>query len=249
MDLKNRTALVTGGAKRVGRAIAVALGQRGANVIIHYHDSREESRETIEAIAALGVDAQRIQADLSDPADINKMMFVVKDWIGRIDILVNSASAFQAKSIFDISVDDWDAIMAVNLRAPFLLSQLAARLMQEQGEGVIINIADIAGQTPWPRFPHHSVSKAGLIMLTRVLAKALAPTIRVNGVVPGPVLKPEGMLGERWETLGDVLPLRHTGSPENVAQAVIALIENDFVTGALWNVDGGDSLIGSVDLL
>jgi len=249
MNLQGRVALVTGGGKRVGRAIALALAARGANVVVHYHHSQSEARETTQAISALGVDGQRIQADLSDPAEINRMMFIVKDLVGPIDVLVNSASAFQAKPVMELSVEDWDAVMAVNLRAPFLLSQQSARLMQEQGEGVIVNIADIAGQVPWPRFPHHSVSKAGLIMLTRVLAKALAPTIRVNAVVPGPTLKPDGMPDERWETLGDVLPLRRTGSPENVAQAVLGLIENDFVTGAIWNVDGGDSLVGSVDLL
>jgi pteridine reductase len=163
--------------------------------------------------------------------------------------LVNSASVFQAADLLDVTVDDWEAVMAVNLRAPFLCSQHAARMMQSgSGDGVIINIADIAGQVSWVRFPHHSVSKAGLIMLTRVLAKSLGPGIRANAVVPGPVMKPEGMPDVLWQALGDVLPLGRTGSPQNVVQAVLALVENDFITGTILNVDGGDALIGSVDV-
>lgn len=247
MSPSTQVALVTGAARRVGRTIALALAGRGANVVVHYHRSQTEAVQTAQEIAALGVEALAFPADLADPAAIDQLMASIKEKFGKLDVLVNSASAFQAKNVLDITVEDWDAVMNVNLRAPFLLSQRAARLMADGG--VIINIADVAGESPWVRFAHHSVSKAGLIMLTRVLAKALAPAIRVNAVLPGPVMKPEAMDEARWQKLGGVLPLRRTGSPENVAQTVLALIDNDFATGAVWSVEGGDALIGSVDLL
>lgn len=235
----SKVALVTGSAHRVGKVIALALAERGMHVMVHYHQSQAEAAKTVEEINNLGVEADAVQADLGDPAAIERLFDNLKSRFGRLDVLVNSASAFQAKAVLDITVEDWDHTMNVNLRAPFLCSQQAARLMRPGG--VIINIADVIGQTPWVRFPHHSVSKAGLIMLTKVLAQALAPDIRVNAVVPGPVLKPESMPPERWEQLGAELPLSRTGRPENVAQAVLALIDNDFTAGTIFNVDGGGS--------
>jgi NAD(P)-dependent dehydrogenase (short-subunit alcohol dehydrogenase family) len=248
MNLQGKTALITGAARRVGKDIALALARNGADVIVHYGRSEADAQATAQEIAALGVRAMPMQADLADPAAIDGLFERLSDHFPRLDILINSASAFQAKPVLDITAADWDTVMAVNLRAPFLLSQQAARWMGDSG-GVIINIADTAGVHPWARFAHHSVSKAGLIMLTRVLAKALAPRIRVNAVVPGPVLRPEAMPPERWDKLGEVLPLRHSGSGEDVAKAVLAQIDNDFVTGAVWSVDGGDDLLGSVDML
>jgi pteridine reductase len=240
MSPTHQAALVTGAARRVGKVIALALAGRGMHVMVHYHRSESEAIETAEAVASLGVEAETIQADLGDPAAIERLFDRLKSRFGRLDVLVNNASAFQAKAVLDLTVEDWDHTMNVNLRAPFLCSQQAARLMQNnRSGGVIVNIADIAGQVPWVRFPHHSVSKAGLIMLTKVLAHALAPDIRVNAVVPGPVLKPETMPPERWEQLGAELPLSRPGHPENVAQAVLALIDNDFTTGTIFNVDGG----------
>lgn len=242
MSTEYKVALVTGGARRVGKVIALALAGRGMQIMVHYHQSEAEAVETVAEIGRLGVEAEAVQADLGDPAAIEQLFDSLKSRFGRLDVLVNNASAFQAKSVLDITVEDWDHTMNVNLRAPFLCSQQAARLMQNnRSGGVIVNIADVIGQTPWVRFPHHSVSKAGLIMLTKVLAHALAPDIRVNAVVPGPVLKPENMPPERWEQLGTELPLSRTGRPVNVAQAVLALIDNDFTTGTIFNVDGGGS--------
>jgi pteridine reductase len=249
MDLQGRVALITGSARRVGKAIALGLASRGADVMVHYHRSADEAARTVAEIRAQSVHAESVQADLSVPSAIEVLFDTLRAEFGRVDVLVNSASVFQAADLLDVTVDDWEAVMAVNLRAPFLCSQHAARMMQSgSGDGVIINIADIAGQVSWVRFPHHSVSKAGLIMLTRVLAKSLGPGIRANAVVPGPVMKPEGMPDVRWQALGDVLPLGRTGSPQNVVQAVLALVENDFITGTILNVDGGDALIGSVDV-
>ncbi len=249
MDLQGKVALVTGGARRVGRTIALGLAACGMDVLVHYYRSEAEARETVEQVRALGVRAEAAQANLDNPLDIEHMFVVLESYFGRVDVLVNSASTFQTRNVLEITVDEWNYVMAVNLRAPFLCCQRAAHLMLARAsQGVIVNIADVAGLVPWPRFPHHSVSKAGLIMLTEVLAKSLGPQIRVNAVVPGPVLKPEGMPYARWRALGEALPLRRTGEPENIAQAVIALAENDFITGAVLKVDGGDSLVGSVDV-
>lgn len=248
MDLTDKVALVTGAARRVGRAIALGLAGRGASIIVHYRSSEADARHTVADLRALGVRAEAFRADLGRPVEIGALFEAAARDFGRVDVLVNSASTFRPGNVLEVTAEDWDAVMNVNLRAPFLCSQHAARLMLERGGGVIVNIADIAGQVPWVRFPHHSVSKAGVVMLTKVLAKSLGPDVRVNAVVPGPILKPDDMPDTRWERLGVVLPLRRTGDPGNVVQAVLALVENDFVTGAVLNVDGGDALLGSVDL-
>lgn len=250
MDLRDKVALVTGGAHRVGKAIAMALAARGAHIIIHYNQSEEKAQETSREIRGMGVRSVAIRANLGNPVSIEEMFVHIEAQFGKLHVLVNSASAFQAKEFLSISLEDWNYTMAVNLRAPFVTSQLAAHLMLARGEGgCIVNIADIAGEEPWERYPHHSVSKAGLIMLTRVSAKSLAPDIRVNCVVPGPVMKPDRMPDARWQRLGEVIPMKRTGGAENVAQAVLAMVDNDFMTGAILNVDGGDSLVGSTDLL
>ncbi|HOA23013.1 MAG TPA: SDR family oxidoreductase [Aggregatilineales bacterium] len=249
MDLNGKVALVTGGARRVGKAIALGLAARGMNVLIHYNRSEAEARQTLDEIRAMGVQAEAVQGNLGNPLDIEHIFVTLESTFRQLDLLVNSASTFLAGHILEATVSDWNYVMAVNLRAPFLCSQRAAHLMlARQSPGVIINIADVAGQVPWTRFPIHSVSKAGLIMLTQVLAKSLGPDIRVNAVVPGPVLKPDAMPDARWEALSAALPLERAGTPENVVQAVLALAENDFITGAVLNVDGGDSLLGSIDL-
>lgn len=250
MNIDGKIALVTGAAHRVGKAVALVLAQQGADVVIHYNRSEDYARETAREVELLGRRALLVQANLGNPLSIEDLFVHIEAAFGRLNIVVNSASAFQAKDFLEINLDDWNYTMAINLRAPFLISQRAAYLMLARGEGgVIVNIADVAGQEPWSRYVHHSVSKAGLIMLTRAAAKSLAPAIRVNCVVPGPVLKPDHMPDARWKRLGDVIPMKRTGGAYNVAQAVLALIENDFATGSIFNVDGGDSLVGSTDLL
>lgn len=249
MDLTGKVALVTGGGRRVGRAIALGLAERGMNVVVHYNRSDVDATNTVEALRARGVSAELAQGNLGNPLDIEHVFVAVESYFGRLDVLVNSASTFVTGDVLEMTVGDWNYVMAVNLRAPFLCSQRAAHLMlARQAPGAIVNIADVAGQIPWTRFPIHSVSKAGLIMLTQVLAKSLGPHIRVNAVVPGPVLKPDPMPDARWDALGAALPLGRTGEPENVVQAVLALVENDFITGSVLNVDGGDSLLGSIDV-
>ncbi len=250
MDIHGRVALVTGAAHRVGKVIALALAERGAHIVVHFNRSEEAAHETEAEIRALGVQAIMVRANLGNPLEIEDMFTQVEAFFGRLEILVNSASTFQSADLLELTLDAWNYVMAINLRAPFQCGQLAAHLMLARGTGgVIVNVADVAGQRPWLKYPHHSVSKAGLLMLTQVMAKSLGPDIRVNAVVPGPVLKPERMPDARWYHLGQMLPLKRTGRAENVGQAVVALVENDFITGAILNVDGGDSLLGSLDVL
>ncbi len=250
MDLKGKVALVTGSAQRVGKTIAIALAQRGADILIHYNRSEDAARQTVEDIRQFGVKVDMVQGNLGSPLDVERVFVTLESIFGRIDVLVNSASSFKAGDFLELTVEDWNYALAINLRAPFLCGQRAAHLMlARRSGGVIVNIADVAGQVPWVRYPQHSVSKAGLLMLTQVMAKSLGPDIRVNAVVPGPVLKPEMTNLGVWEELGALLPLKRTGRPEYVAHAVLALIENDYITGAALSVDGGDTLMGTLDML
>jgi len=250
MDLSGKVVLITGAARRVGREIALALARQGADIMIHYNRSGQEAHDAIYELRQLGVRADAVRGNLGNPLDIERIFVELEAQFGRIDVLVNNASAFEPANFLEMTVDQWNYAMGINLRAPFLCGQRAAHLMLALNTGgVIVNIADVAGIVPWVRFPQHSVSKAGLLMLTRVMAKSLGPLIRVNAVVPGPVLKPEDMAHQTWEKIGDDLPLFRTGSPENVAQAVMAVIENDFMTGSVLTVDGGDSLLGGLDFL
>jgi pteridine reductase len=239
VDLQGATILVTGSARRLGRSIALELGAAGAQLVIHHHASEAEAASTCAELHRLGVGAHPVQADLSSSQGI-RLLFEGVDRLGGLHGLVNSAAIMVAGDLLSVTESDWDHTLNLNLKAAYFVLQQAALRMRRAGGGVIVNIADIAGLRPWPRFPVHSISKAGILALTQVAALVLAPEIRVNAVVPGPVLKPEAMQAERWETLGRSLPLRRTGSPEDVARAVRFLMENDFITGEALLVDGGN---------
>ncbi len=244
MELKGRVALVTGAAHRVGRDIALGLAREGMHLVIHYHTSAEAAQRTLADVQALGVAAIALQADHARVPDVQALFAQVAAHFGRLDVLVNSAAIMERKPLLDITEADWDRVLGINLKGPFLCAQAAARLMLEQPQGgAIVNIADLSGLRPWPSYAHHSVSKAGLIMLTRVLALALAPTVRVNAVAPGPVAKPVGWSDKRWQALGARLPLRRTGSGQDVAEAVVFLLKSDYITGEVLVVDGGRSLL------
>jgi pteridine reductase len=241
MQLEGKIAIVTGAGRRLGAAIAEALAGRGCNLMIHHHASPQPAAEVARWANALGVQAHVAQADLSRVEGVRQLFESFDACFPQLDLLVNSAAIMQAVDLLKATEDDWQRTMALNLKGPFFCLQQAALRMQARG-GVIINISDLAGQRPWPRFPIHAISKAGVDMLTRVAALRLAPEVRVNGIAPGPVLKPEGMPAARWEQIGEALPLRRAGGPENVVQAVLFLAENDFITGETIVVDGGDSL-------
>jgi pteridine reductase len=243
IELKGKVALVTGSARRVGRAIALELARQGMNQIVHHAHSDHDAEETASAVRALGVDAIIVKADLRQPADVLRLFETIRQHFGRLDLLVNSASNFKTGSILDISIEEWREVLDVNLTAPFLCCQHAARLMRESGVGgSIINIVDLSAFRPWKTYPHHSVSKAGLMALTEVLALSLGPDIRVNAIAPGPVLRDEGNSPEQWERIGQSLPLGHTGDPLDVAQAVVFLASQPFITGVTLRVDGGKYL-------
>jgi NAD(P)-dependent dehydrogenase (short-subunit alcohol dehydrogenase family) len=242
MDLAGRIALVTGSARRVGRAIALALAERGCDLLIHYNNSASEAKAAIEVAQAAGVRAASVQADLTCFNDIQKLYQFLDQTYERLDLLVNSAAIMQPIDLMQVREEDWDRTLDLNLKAPFFCIQLAAERMQQHG-GAIVNISDVAGLRPWARYPTHSVSKAGIEMLTGVAARALGPKIRVNAVAPGPVLRSEWMDEQQWQKITRVLPLQRGGNPDDIAEAVIFLFENDFITGETIIVDGGRNLV------
>jgi NAD(P)-dependent dehydrogenase (short-subunit alcohol dehydrogenase family) len=243
LEIRDRIALVTGGAHRVGKAIALALAREGAHVAFTYHASLEKAQQTAAEIEACGVQTFADRCDQSDPAQVAAVFDALQKRWDRLDILINSAAIMQQKPFLEITPQDWDATIGINLKGPFLFSQRAGRMMMAQDSGgVIVNIADEAGLTPWSRYVHHSVSKAGVVMLTRAAARVLAPKVRVNAIAPGPVFKPAGWTDERWETLRSSTPLARLGSPQDVVQAVLYLVRADFVTGHVLVVDGGRML-------
>jgi len=241
--LQGQTALVTGGGKRLGRAIALTLGRAGANVIVNYHQSRDGAQSTVQEIAAGGVRAVALRADVSSPRQVAAMFRAIEKRFERLNLLVNNAGVFFPKKWDEIEEEDWDRVLGANLKGPFFCAQAAARLMMRQGQGNIINISSLGGLQAWPSYMHYCASKAALISLTRSLAKALAPAIRVNSVAPGTILFPDE---ERSATIRNIIgttPLRKAGSAADIAQMVLFLAtRSDFITGQIFAVDGGKSI-------
>jgi pteridine reductase len=237
VDLTGRVALVTGGGRRVGQALALALGAKGARVAVHFNASRAGADETVARITSAGGGAQAFGADLADASEATKLVETVAREMGRLDVLVNSAGIMERHPIGTVTPEAWDRTFAVNLRAPFFMSQAAVPHMK--GGGVIVNIADLAAFEAWTGFIPHGVSKAGVVALTRGLAHALGPAIRVNAVAPGAVLLPEHFDQAQGEHLRQTTPLKRLGSPDDVVQAVLYLIDADYVTGETLIVDGG----------
>jgi pteridine reductase len=238
VEIEGRVALVTGAGTRVGRAIALALGRGGMRVAVHYARSEKGAREVAEEIALAGSQARTLPGDLTDPATGPRLIEHTAKIFGGLDVLVNSAAVMLRTPVGEVLVEDWDAMFALNLRAPFFLSQAAARVMSERG-GVIVNIADLAAFETWRGYIPHAITKAGIVQMTRGLAHALAPKIRVNAVAPGAVLLPEGWTQDLADKLISTTPIGRLGTPEDVAQAVMYLISADYVTGETIIVDGG----------
>jgi pteridine reductase len=207
-------------------------------VAVHYARSEKGAREVADEIIAAGGDARTLPGDLTDPATAPRLVEHTAKVLGGFDVLVNSAAVMLRTPVGEVLVEDWDAMFALNLRAPFFLCQAAARAMAERG-GVIVNIADLAAFEAWKSYIPHSITKAGIVQMTRSLAHALAPKIRVNAVAPGAVLLPEGWTEEQTEKLIATTPLGRIGTPEDVSQAVMYLICADYVTGETIIVDGG----------
>ncbi|HYB92075.1 MAG TPA: SDR family oxidoreductase [Candidatus Binataceae bacterium] len=240
MELKNKVALVTGAGRRVGRAIALALADRGAAVAVHYRSSAAAADAVAREIASKGGRARTFRAELANVAEIEALVSAVLAEFGRIDVLVNSASIFYRRPIEEVTERDWDATLAANLKAPFFLSKFAGLAMRKQGAGKIINIGDWAGIRPYTNYLPYTVSKSGLIGLTRALAKALAPEVQVNCVALGPVMAPEEYGPDEVASLAAGTLVKRMGSPEDAARAVLFFCEGtDFATGATLVLDGG----------
>ena len=237
--LMGKTALVTGGARRVGRALALALGRAGAHVVVNYHNSAAEAAATVRDLEELGTRATAFRADVSRKSEIDALIEHIHAEHGRLDILVNNASVFESAPFADISEAAWRRVLDVNLTGPFLLTQAALPLLQQSGNAVIINIADLSAFQAWPSYAHHGVSKAGLVQLTKIAARALAPAVRVNAIAPGTVLPPEDYDGTAGDGTSDRRVVEQAGTPEDVVRAMFYLIESNFVTGQTVVVDGG----------
>ncbi len=241
--LHNQVALVTGGGKRIGREIALTVGRAGADVIVNYNQSREGAQATVREIAAMGVRAVALRADVTRPKQVTAMFAAVEKRFGRLDLLVNNAGIFFRRTWDELEEKDFDRVLGANLKGPFFCAQAAARMMMRQGGGNIINISSLGGLQSWPSYMHYCASKAGLISLTKTLARALAPTIRVNSVAPGTILFPGEKRDGNIRKAVKGTPLQKAGTGADIAETVLFLAtHSDYITGQVFVVDGGESI-------
>lgn len=235
-------ALVTGSARRVGRAIALDLARCGHDIAVHFRSSADAAEEVAALCASNGVRAVIVAADLARPDDVAALFRRLDDEFGHLDVLVNNAAVFRRTPAWDLDLEDLDLHLATNLKAPYLCSLLAARRMRDRGGGCIVNIADVAAERPFREYVPYCISKAALVMMTRAMAKAYAPAVRVNAVSPGTVLFRPDEDEDLQRRVTARIPRGRVGTPEDVARAVRFLVESPHVTGAVIPVDGGRSL-------
>lgn len=248
MNLKKSTSIITGGAHRVGKAIALELANYGSNIILHYGRSKEKAENTVNEIKDLGVEVEAYSADLFSEIEIDNLFEKINENY-TYDIVVNSAASFIKKSLIETSYDDWNKSIDINLKAPFLITKKTENILKSKNDSLIVNISDLSGVYPWMKFASHGISKSGLIHLTKISARELAPNIRVNCILPGPILPPPHMSGNEpeWIDMINNIPLKRSGEPQQIGHCVRFLAENEYVTGAIINVDGGESLIGPMN--
>ena len=242
-SLKSKVALITGGAKRIGAAIATTLHGAGMDLVIHFRHSAAEAQSLADTLNETRPDSVvLVEGDLENSEDCTSLAQQAIDAFGRMDALINNASAFFPTPIGEVTNDHWEALMGVNLKAPFFLSQACAEAL-ESTHGVIINLTDIYAERPLPNHPVYSTSKAGLVALTRSLAQELGPDVRVNAIAPGAIIWPE--FGDSEENQNEILrrtPLGRLGKPQDIAGTVLFLLRDaPFITGQIINVDGGRS--------
>lgn len=243
MDLTGRNAIVTGAGVRLGRAMALALADAGASLAIHYNSSEEPAREVVEQIEGMGRRACLVQGDLSDPVPASSS--IVKraaDQLGPIDILINSAAIFEQSDLLSTTEDVWDRHHTINLKAPFFLSQAFYRQLGDRNGGHIVNIVDWRGTRPADDYVAYTPTKVGLVGMTKNLAQALAPRVQVNAIAPGAILPGPTETEAHFEERQTEIPLRRTGSPSAIAEAMLYLLRSNFVTGEVVHVTGGESL-------
>lgn len=244
MELAGRAALVTGAGRRIGQAIAVGLARSGCDVAVHYHGSPEGAAATAREVTAAGRRAELLPADLRDASAAQALAGRAAAALGgrgggRLDVVVNSAAIMVHQPVDTVTPESWDATLDLNLRACFFVTQGAVPYLRA-AKGKVVNLADVAAFEPWPGYIPHCVSKAGVVMLTKALARALAPDVAVNAVAPGPVLLPEAWDPKTREHITETTPLKRLGTPEDVVRAVRYLLEGgDFITGTVLVVDGG----------
>lgn len=242
MDLKGKTVLITGAAKRIGAEVAKQFAEKGATVLIHCHHSRKEADLLSKKIRKLGVKSHVYSADLSRMVEVKKMAQQILKDLGQVDVLINNASLFYRTPFEKIGEEDWDQFLSIHVKAPFFLAQALAPAMKKKGAGRIINIADWSGLRPYQNYLPYCVSKGGLITLTQALAKALAPEILVTAVCPGPILPPEDLSPQEKAHVAKKTLVGKWGCPEDIARMVVFLAEQEFVTGSYHLVDGGEYL-------
>jgi NAD(P)-dependent dehydrogenase (short-subunit alcohol dehydrogenase family) len=230
-------ALVTGAAHRLGKSFALTLAQHGFDILLHYHQSLDAALLTKTEIESYGRRVTLAQADLTDPEQIRSLISNLQS----LDVLVNSAAFMPGGNVDALSIENWDTSLDLNLRAPFLLSQEASKKMTDGG--LIVNITDVGAQKAWSRYPSYTVSKAALESLTKILARGLAPKIRVNAIAPGFVLQSDIVPPDEWERLIQRVPLKRPARPDEIASALEFLLKNEYITGQVIVVDGGYSLI------
>jgi NAD(P)-dependent dehydrogenase (short-subunit alcohol dehydrogenase family) len=236
-SLAGKTVLVTGAAKRIGRAIALGFAELGADVAITYGASADEAEETVRALAAFDVEAMAVRCDLRDPEDIREAVAAVIDEFGRLDVLVNNAGIFESAALEEISPEQWDRMFDTNTRGPFLIAQAAYSHLRA-AQGRIINIGSLGGIHPWATHAHYCTSKAALHMLSQTMAKAWAPEISVNCIAPGMIV--QGEVGAGYEDFARRTPMKRNGRAEDVAAAAVFFATGPhFITGQLLAVDGG----------
>jgi len=239
MEIQGKVALITGASQRIGRETAVELARRGARVAVHFRSDENGALETLRLIEAQGGSGAIFRAELTSNPDVAGMLDRIHEQLGGLDILVNNASVFGPGTLADTTPEDWDDQMRSNAEAPFFVAQAAAPFMMRRGAGKIVNIADVAGEAIWSSYFAYSVSKAALIAVNRGLAKTLAPEIQVNAIAPGPVLFPDYYTEDQKRFAIERTLLKRAGSPKDIVNAVVFLIENDYITGEVLHVDGG----------
>jgi len=242
VEIEGTVAIVTGGAVRLGKALALALAEQGARVVIHYGSSAGPAQETVEQIQAMGSDALAVQADLRQSGRARSILDRAVAHFGQVDILVNSAAIFEPGSWQDTTEANWDRHFAINLKSPFFLSQTFATHVGRERPGHIVNIADWRGVRPGTDHVAYTLTKAALIAMTKSLALALAPNIQVNAIAPGMILPPPGKTEAYLERKAGQIPAQRVGSPEEIARALVFLLRSDFVTGDVIFVTGGEHL-------
>ena len=243
MELNNAVVLITGAAVRVGRAIALHLAQRQAHIAFSYYLDEEPWQETQAEIEAHGVKSLAVQTEVRSHGQILALVESTIEHFGRIDVLINNASIWLKSPFLEITEQEWDLALDVNLKGPFLVAQAVASHMLAQERGVILNIADLSAFQVWPGYAHHAASKAGLVSLTKTMAVELAPAVRVNAIAPGTIMLPDNYTPEKKQWAIEKSLLKRVGDPKDVANLVVFLIENEFATGSVYFMDGGRSLV------